>query len=274
NIVICAVLGVVSAVLPGGMDNGSVGGGRVRNPLGIDALSGLLGILDVIGPLLVLVIVLTGTASLFTRFRRSNGLERQQMKWLTFAVALFPVVMAVNNWVDGIRPLAPLTLIAVPLAAALAIFRYRLYDIDWLIDKTLVYIPLTAILAGLYSASTTLCQRVFVSATGETSSSAIVLTTLILAAAFTPIKNGLQAVVDRRYKPAQQPRITVESGVPAAALAEERPATEQELRALLLAQQEALTEISRRLDRLDGGRMVAANEQASQGVAPSLREVL
>ncbi|HEU5422777.1 MAG TPA: hypothetical protein VFU72_04490 [Nitrolancea sp.] len=272
NIAICLVLVVLSAVLPGGMGNGSVGGGRVQNPLGIAALSGMMGTLNLIGPLLVLVIVVTATASLVTRFRHSRGLERQQMKWLTFAVVLYPVAMAVNHWVAAVPLLVPLTLIAVPLAAGLAIFRYRLYDIDWLIDKTLVYIPLTAILAGLYSASTTLCQRVFVSATGETSGAAIVLTTLTLAAAFTPIKNSLQAVVDRRYKPARQPLVVAEGGVPVAQGAEERAVDDEGLRALLLAQQEVLTDLARRLDRLEGARAATSNGQASQAAASSSRQ--
>ena len=78
--------------------------------------------------------------------------------------------------------------------------RYRLYDIDVIINRTLVYVPLTAIVAGLYSASIALLQKLFVAATGEKSDAAIVITTLLLTTTFTPIKNLLQSAVDKRFK--------------------------------------------------------------------------
>ena len=87
----------------------------------------------------------------------------------------------------------------------MAILRYRLWDIDILINRTLVYVPLTGILAGLYAASMSLLQRAFVAITGAKSDGAIVLTTLILTSTFTPIKNALQGFVDRRFKNPVEP---------------------------------------------------------------------
>ena len=83
----------------------------------------------------------------------------------------------------------------------MAITRYRLYNIDSLINRALVYIPLTGILAGVYTAGVVLFQRIFVAVTGNTSDAAIVLATLVLASVFTPVKNSLQTFVDKRFKP-------------------------------------------------------------------------
>jgi hypothetical protein len=82
----------------------------------------------------------------------------------------------------------------------LAILRHRLYDIDLIINRTLVYVPLTAILAGQYSASITLSQRIFIALTGQKSDTAIVLATLFVASVFAPLKNFLQTKVDKHFK--------------------------------------------------------------------------
>jgi hypothetical protein len=87
----------------------------------------------------------------------------------------------------------------------ISILRYRLYDIDLIINRALVYGGLTAILAGLYTASIGLSQRVFIAVTGEQSDAAIVLTTLVVASAFTPVRTRLQAAVDRRFKDVHDP---------------------------------------------------------------------
>jgi hypothetical protein len=88
---------------------------------------------------------------------------------------------------------------------AVAVVRDGLYEIEWLLNRTLVYVPLTAILAGLYAAAVTLFQRLFLALTGTQSDAALVLSTLALAAAFTPLKNGVQAAVDARFKNAPDP---------------------------------------------------------------------
>ncbi len=90
--------------------------------------------------------------------------------------------------------------LVVPVAFAICIFRYRLWDIDVIINRTLVYGALTAILAGLYTASIALSQRLFLALTGSKSDAAIVLTTLVVASAFTPVKTALQSWVDRYFR--------------------------------------------------------------------------
>jgi hypothetical protein len=81
------------------------------------------------------------------------------------------------------------------------VLRYRLYDIDLIINRTLVYVFLVGILGGLYTASIAFFQRVFVAFTGNTSDAAIVITALVLAGVFTPIRKALEALVDRQFKP-------------------------------------------------------------------------
>jgi len=92
--------------------------------------------------------------------------------------------------------------ITVPVAALIAITRYRLYDIDRLIGRTFVYGSLTAILAGVYAASIRSFTAFFVGVTGESSDTALVLTTLVLATSFTPIKQRLETVAGERFRPA------------------------------------------------------------------------
>ena len=103
-----------------------------------------------------------------------------------------------NLTFNGLLFLLPLLLF--PLGIGLAILRYRLWAIDQLVNRTLVYATLTALLAGLYTASIGLSQRLFVAITGEKSDAAIVMTTLIVASFFTPAKTWLQSFVDRQFK--------------------------------------------------------------------------
>jgi hypothetical protein len=93
-------------------------------------------------------------------------------------------------------------LLFFPAAVAAAILRYRLLEVDTLVNRALVYAVLTAILAGLYTASIGLSQQLFVAFTGERSDAAVVVTTLIVAATFTPVKGWLQGLADRRLKEA------------------------------------------------------------------------
>jgi hypothetical protein len=93
-----------------------------------------------------------------------------------------------------------LFLLFIPLSIGVAILRSGLFDIYFIINRTLVNVPLTANLAGMYSASIALFQKLFIAATGEKSDAAIVLTTLVLASTFTPIRNWLQVMADKRFK--------------------------------------------------------------------------
>jgi len=161
-----------------------------------------LGLRIAIGYGLYLVAIGVAVTSAVLRYRRARGDERLQLKWVALAA-----VLAVPGAVLGMSPifLGQVAFIGVAFLAAaaigIAILRYRLYDIDIIINRTIVYGVLSAILAGVYTASITLSQRVFMAVTGERSDAAIVLTTLIVASTFTPLKLRLQAIVDRRAKP-------------------------------------------------------------------------
>jgi hypothetical protein len=86
------------------------------------------------------------------------------------------------------------------VAIGLAVLRYRLYDLDLVIHRTAVYLPLTAALAGVFAASTAVLQRLFVEVTGGPSDGAIILSTLLIAAIFAPIRDLVQGIVDRRFR--------------------------------------------------------------------------
>jgi hypothetical protein len=160
-----------------------------------------------LGNLLIPLIALATLLGVVVRFRRSEGIERQQLKWFAMAAAATIVELL---FVGAIGIAAPFDMIVaivegliLPVAVGIAVLRYRLYDIDLVIRRTLVYVPLTALLAGLYAASIGITQRAFVAMTGTPSDGAVILSTLILAATFTPIKNAIQARVDRAFREAQ-----------------------------------------------------------------------
>ena len=181
------------------------------NPIGIDGLPAGLGQLaEVVTPLGVVALTAMGIVAVVVRHRRGTPIERQQGRWFVGAVALAALPLSLSF----IRPfggpamllIASFGLLLVPIAVGIAVTRYRLYEIDRLINRTLVYVPLTALVAGLYAAIVTLLQRLFQSATGDRSDAAIVISTLILASVFTPLRKWLEGIVDRRFKaPAKAP---------------------------------------------------------------------
>jgi len=101
--------------------------------------------------------------------------------------------------------LTALWILFLPIVIGIAILRYRLWDIDIIIRRTLVYLPLTAILAGVFAASIKLLQSLFSPLSGEPSGAATALTTLIVVAAFDPIKGWIQKIVDTRFKEVSNP---------------------------------------------------------------------
>jgi len=159
--------------------------------------------------LAVPVLLLAGLGaviSLLVRFRRARGDERQQIKWFASAAALSLVWIFVfgqstlGGLPGAIVALSVLLVItSIPVATGIAILRYRLYDIDLIINRTLVYGSLTATLGGVYFGGIVLLQRVFVGFTGEKSTLAIVASTLAIAALFGPLRRRVQAFVDRRF---------------------------------------------------------------------------
>jgi hypothetical protein len=190
------------AVLPGQVSDVA----SVSNPLGIEALRPVMGVMDVIMTVSFLVIVLCSVASLVARFRRSRGEQRQQMKWLTYAAgAMFAVLLIVVQlpdkwtWYWIVDSLTSLVFGAIPVAVGIAILKYRLYDIDRIINRTLVYAPLTAALALVYAGSVVVMQRLFVLLIGERATLAVVASTLAIAALFNPLRRRVQGFVDRRF---------------------------------------------------------------------------
>jgi hypothetical protein len=192
------------------------------NPYGIVQFAGPLEFInDWLAEPIYAALIIASAVSLIERFRHAHREERQQLKWIAYASAFLMVVfaiIAVLKWSLGVmvKPelsdltnlllvAAALAMGAFPVAVGIAILRHHLFDIDLIINRTLVYVPLTAILGGLYSSSIVLFQKLFIAATGEKSDAAIVLTTLILAASFTPIKNWLQAIADKRFKEVPDP---------------------------------------------------------------------
>jgi hypothetical protein len=197
---------LVTAFEPGPLTSDA----RIRNPLGVDAAAGLLHALAAAAPVVAAVTLLLPVAAVVDRFRRSRGLERQQLKWLALAaaysIATLGVLLALDSRVNldsgtgqvVAGSLLGLVMTAPPVAAAMAILRHRLYDIDVVINRTLVYGALTAILGGAYLGSVLLLQLVLAPLTAD-SGLAIAASTLAVAALFRPARARIQGAVDRRF---------------------------------------------------------------------------
>jgi len=190
----------------------SAGYPSIRNPIGLDQYRAAFDVVDSIMQPLLLVLVVIGALALFDRVRHANADERQQLKWFGYAGALvlaaflieaaaraLPSVASLRLASDAVALLA---LTALPAAVGIAIIRYGLYDIDLIINRTLVYVLLTGVLAGVYTGAVALFQRLFVAMSGQGSDLAIVMTLFVVATVFTPVKNTLQEHVDRRIRPA------------------------------------------------------------------------
>ena len=184
----------------------STGEWTLPNPIGLIPYDGGASPLWTFWLIGLATIVLAGVLSLFVRYRRAGEIERQQIKWLLYAAALF----AVNYSLTGLVPDSSLlsavlnalflpTILAIPIAIVVAILRYRLYDIDLLIRRTLQYSMLTGLLALLYFGSVVLLQGLFSQVGGEPPAAIIVLSTLLIAALFNPLRGYLQNLIDRRF---------------------------------------------------------------------------
>jgi hypothetical protein len=172
----------------------------IRNPIGIPGLGPAEEhpMFVVIGAALLVGLV-SATAAVIVRFRRSRGAERQQLKWFLFAAALLPS-LAFTELVPAIGAVVfSFVLIALPAAIGVAILRYRLYDIDLIIRRTLVYSVLTALLALVYLGSVAILQGIVAAAGGQPSAVGIVISTLAIAALFAPLRRRLQEGIDRRF---------------------------------------------------------------------------
>lgn len=206
SVVLSVVVTFVAAWTPGEIKDT-----RVVNPLGVEALRPVFDLLDAVLSVTLFVVLFASVTSLLIRLRRSVGDERQQIKWLLYAAAALPGWFVVNPLLSAAYPgllgLVALGLVdtfllaGIPIAIGTAIFKYRLYDIDVIINRTLVYGSLTGVLAVLYFGGVTATQAVFGGLTGQDDPPQLVIvaSTLAIAALFSPLRRGIQRAVDRRF---------------------------------------------------------------------------
>ena len=175
---------------------------QLANPYGVE--SPLVEGLEALGALVLLIGLLGSAASLILRFRRASGQQRQQIKWLALAGAVAAVTVPLaavgyELWGEDVTNIASMiSVLGLPVAAGIAILRHRLYDIDVVINRTLVYGALTATLAGVYLGSVLMLQFALSGVT-EGSGPAVAASTLAVAGLFRPARARIQAVVDRRF---------------------------------------------------------------------------
>jgi hypothetical protein len=209
-VMVLASLGITFA--PGPLE----GHPGVRNPFGLEGTPPWVATAG-IGILLLLPLCMLASAlSLVLRYRHSRGEEREQIKWIAFAasvVGFIYLIAMVSSlffplgwggagtplWLGLLQDAALVSFTTVPIAVGFAVLKYRLYDIDFLINRTLVYGSLTATLVALYFGGIVVLQRVFVTLTGQQSTLAVVASTLLIAALFVPLRRRVQGFVDRRF---------------------------------------------------------------------------
>jgi hypothetical protein len=168
----------------------------------------LLSAYSTAGIVLFVVFIVGSVASLFVRYLGAGQVEKKQIQWLLFACSLFAVVLImtfslgdsestlVNNLLEAAF-VASFT--AIPAAIAIAILRHNLWDINVIIRKTAVYAVLTALLALVYFGVIVLLQSIVEAVSGQQSPISIVISTLIIAALFSPLRRRVQDVIDRRF---------------------------------------------------------------------------
>jgi hypothetical protein len=179
----------------------------VRNPMGILVANDLFDQLGGTTPLLLYPTIPACIVSVFLRFRRARGVERQQLKWFPYGTTLsilmlIVIIILVFTTVNGAPgALFYLAVVCIPISAGIAMLRYRLYDIDVLINRTLVYSSLTVLLVGLYVGLVLALQALVRSLTGGLSQQPLVIvaSTLVIAALFQPLRRRIQAFIDRRF---------------------------------------------------------------------------
>jgi hypothetical protein len=216
---------------------------HIRNPIGVGGAVGQILEIMQQGIVLVALATLASVVSLVIRFRRAADEERHQLKWLTYAAALVALAIVGASLVDAFsapsvasdniqNTLITGALACVPVAIGIAIFRYRLYEIDRIINRTLVYIPLVAIIGGLATAMIPLSQRVFMAVTGNKSDAAVVLTTLFVASFITPVRKRLEGAVEGHFRAApSEAKAPIEGNGPGASLLDD-PEVEARIRAI------------------------------------------
>jgi hypothetical protein len=174
------------------------------NPLGIRGFDTVDAVLGPIALVLLLALLVVSLASVVVRFRRARGIERLQLKWVGLSIAvtvvlwLVALAFSLGDSDSLIWVVWSLSLCTMPVSIGVAVLRYRLYDIDRVISKTLVYGALTVVLGAAYAGLVLAGQALFSSFAGG-SDLAIAASTLLVAALFLPLRSRLQLLVDRRF---------------------------------------------------------------------------
>src|SRR5215211_5154188 len=211
-----AVVASVVVALGEGLGRSNLGTdyGSMGNPFAVEgAVGNFLQMLRGLGWMLLFLCFLASVAALFVRLLQARGVERQQIKWFAYAAAVMgagPLVMFMfGSGYSALQELvwdlgyfvAILGFAFLPVASAIAILKYRLYDIDRIINRTLVYGLLTTILVGVYFGGVTATQALFQTFTGqeELPQLVVVASTLLIAALFTPLRRRIQSFIDRRF---------------------------------------------------------------------------
>jgi hypothetical protein len=191
-------LSLVWMLAPGPMSSSFM---DLDNPYGWEAGQGLIDSLTIAGFLSGLLVLALGLVALLWRLRRAAGVERQQLKWFLFAAAIMAVsVFGADSDYVAAHIFMMGSILGLAVAVGTAILRYRLYDLDLLVNRTLVYAALTATLGVLYFGSVVLLQGLFLTLTGEGQPQLVtVLSTLAIAALFSPVRSRLQHFIDRRF---------------------------------------------------------------------------
>src|SRR5215208_5054008 len=199
----CAVLGLLGFVAGTALQPGPLGDfPRITNPYGVE--SPILGAVAIAGAILAAASMVASAVSLIVRMRRAGRAERQQIKWLAYGGALVVGAVFVSSvisiWSEDLGiSLIIISLLGLPVFTGIAIVRHRLYDIDLLINRTLVYGSLTAMLVALYLGGVVELQRLLSPVVGDSNGLATVASTLAIAALFNPLRRRVQAFVDRRF---------------------------------------------------------------------------
>ncbi|HLB50370.1 MAG TPA: hypothetical protein VJL59_25385, partial [Anaerolineales bacterium] len=178
----------------------------VENPYGAhgvvsDVVEGVV----IISVMLVFIAIIAGVVSLLLRFRRAIGVERQQLKWFTYGAVLLGVVLISEFFYtfpgvwESVKEAIAFNMLP-PLTIGIAILRYRLFDIDLIIRRTLQYSVLSVLLALVYFGGIVILQRIFTSLTGQGQNQLVaVVSTLAIAALFLPLRRRVQDGIDRRF---------------------------------------------------------------------------
>jgi two-component system NarL family sensor kinase len=213
-----ALVTVAQAVAPDTLDGGPAGVRAIPNPLGVKALRDAVGVVTGVGVLLVVALLVLAAADLVVRYRRAAGEERQQLRWVAAAGAILPVSAVVSLFFQGVGldRLADVTfaggqvalLLGLSTAIAVAVLRHRLYDLDLVLSRSLLYAALTGFVALGYVA---VVAVVGVLLKGETGTVPSLVAAGVVALAFQPARTRLQRAADRLVRGT--------SGEPYAALA-------------------------------------------------------